>query len=127
MNYCHIEDLQRDELLRSVVSQDDVGEADAYIRDLSWSVGIDPINIPNTDIPYKVKQLAINYALMTAAGNKSRMNQKGVDGVDAYELKRKTYKEKVDALTNDIKDTPSVLLGPHKKRSSFMTIRMLRS
>ncbi len=126
MSYCTIDDLQRDELLRNSVSTDDIAEADAYIDDLSWSVGIDPIQIPKIEVPYKVKQLAIAYALMTAAGNKSRMNQKGQDGVDAYELKRKVYAEKVASLKNDIVATPSILLGRNGRPSAFKTIALVR-
>lgn len=125
MNYCAIDDLQRDELLKSAVSDNDISEADDYINDLSWSVGIDPIRIP-TEIPYKVKQLAIAYALMTAASNKSRMNQKGQDGVDAYELKRKVYAAKVTSLTDDITASPSILLGRNSRPSTFKSIALTR-
>lgn len=125
MSYCTLDDLQRDELLKTSVSNDDIAEADAYVNDLSWSVGIDPIRIP-TEVPYKIKQLAIAYALMTAASNKSRMNQRGEDGVDAYELKRKVFAAKVDNLTNYITATPAVLLGPIVRSSSIKSISLAR-
>jgi hypothetical protein len=124
-NYCTLADFQRDELLREIITQDDIIGATEFVNDFAWSKDVDPIEIPNIEIPYKVKQLAISYAFMTAAQNQSIMNQKGIDGADAYELKRKVYAAKVEALKNEI--TVPVLLGHSTRESSFPTIRILRS
>jgi len=120
-----MEDFTKDELLRDLVTVQDIADTHEFIEDFSWSKGVDPIEIPNTEVPYKVKQLAINYTYMTAAQNASIMNQKGIDGADAYELKRKVYAAKVEALKNEI--TVPVLLGTGARESSFPTIRILRS
>jgi len=120
-----LEELPKDELLRDDVTAEDIAVTHAFIEDFSWSKGVDPIEISNTHVPYKVKQLAINYTYMMVAQNKSIMNQKGIDGADAYELKRKVYAAKVEALKNEI--TVPVLLGTGARESSFPTIRILRS
>ncbi|MDU2066631.1 MAG: hypothetical protein E6713_17570 [Sporomusaceae bacterium] len=124
MIYCELTDL-RDELLKKDATQDDIDEATAYIDDLAESLGVAPTRILSPP-PYKVKKLAMAYALMTTASNKSRMNQKGVDGVDAWELKRKVFAAEVDRLTSEIKETPSILTGKKKRSNLFQTIDLVR-
>jgi hypothetical protein len=125
VKYCTLDDMQ-DGMLKKIVTVDDIAEAEEYIDDLAWSVGIDPIRIPKIEVPYKVRKLAVYYALMTVANNKSIMNQRGQDGADAYELKRKVYAAKVDEITKDIKLSPIILLGQKPRSNAFRTIALGR-
>ena len=123
--FCSLEDFKKDELLSDMVTEQDIADTHEFVEDFSWSKGVDPLEIPNTHVPYKVKQLAINYTYMMVAQNASIMNQKGTDGADAYELKRKVYAAKVDALKDEI--TVPVLLGAGARESCFPVIRMVRA
>ncbi len=127
MSYCTLDDM-KDSILKKLVTTDEIAEAEAYINDLAWSVGIDPIRIPKIEIPYKVHKLAIAYTLMTVAMNKSAMNTRAHDGEDAYELKRKIYVKQVDDLTREIKLNTDFLLGENKKKigSYFRSIELVR-
>lgn len=125
MNYCVLADVQKDSMLKKIVTEDEIKEAGDYIDDLSWSVGIDPIRIP-VPAPYKVQQLAIAYTLMTVANNKSIMNTRAQDGEDAFALKQKIYAAKVRDLTKAIKQSPKILLGKNPRRNPIRSVSLER-
>lgn len=120
-----LEELPKDELLQDLVTNEDIAATHEFIEDFSWSKGVDPIEISNTHVPYKLKQLAINYTYMTVANNKSIMNNKAQDGADAYDLKRKVYAAEVERLKNEI--TAPVLLGHSPRQSLIPTIQVFRA
>lgn len=124
-HYCEIEDFKRDALLGEDVTEEDILATTDYIDDLAWQIGVDPSNIPNVNVPYKVKQLAIYYTFMNMAQDSSRMNNKAQDGADAYEFKRRVYASKVDALVEQM--TPRVLLGNNFHDSAFPVITIGRA
>lgn len=121
--YCSLDTLPKDELLQELVTEDDISETDAFMDDFALSKGVNPSLI--IQMPYKVRKLAVNYTYMMVAQNKSLMNQKGIDGADAFELKRKVYAAEVAKLKDEI--TAEVLLSMSARESSIPTIRILRS
>lgn len=105
--FCQTTDI-RDELLKDVATVTDCIEADNVIYDLALSLGVSTEQIV-TPTPYKVKALAIALSCLITARNKSIMNVRAEDGVDAYELKRQVYQKEVDRLMQGI--TADVLTG----------------
>ena len=99
----------RDSLLKGILKQEDIDESTAYIDDLAQRLEISPARIPNPP-PFQVKTLAMCYALMLCAGNKSMMNgDGGENGADAWELKRRIYAKRVDEL--ELQMTATTLIG----------------
>lgn len=124
MIYCNNEDI-RDELLKTLVTDDDFKEADSEIEDIARSFDVNPANIPKSPVPSIVRKLAAAITLTITARNNSLMNNS--DGEDAYEKKRQVWAKEVDRLSNMI--TPNLLLGgkpPEKRRFPF-TIEVKRS
>lgn len=107
MKYFEKEEL-RDQLLADMLTEEDCVDADDYIEDLARSLGVEPVDIA-VPTPYKVKQLVMSYALMVCARNGSIMNEKGSDGTDAYEMKRRVYQREIDRLTSAM--TADILTG----------------
>jgi hypothetical protein len=108
MAYFETEDV-RDSLLKGILKQEDIDESTAYIDDLSQRLEVSPTRIPNPP-PFQIKTLAMCYALMVCAGNKSMMNgDGGENGADAWELKRRIYAKRVDELEPQI--TAQTLTG----------------
>lgn len=107
MSYCTAGDI-RDELLKELVTDDDITEASDEIDDLARSLKVDPANIPDP-APNIVKKLAAALTLIIAARNASLMNNAGEDGEDSYEKKRQVWTEEADRLTKMV--TPELLLG----------------
>lgn len=107
MKYFEKEEI-RDQLLADMLTEEDIADADNYIDDLAQSLNVEPrdIVIPT---PYKVKQLAMSYALMICARGGSIMNERGADGNDAYEIKRRVYQREIDRLTSAM--TVQILTG----------------
>ncbi|TWH48551.1 hypothetical protein [Sporomusa sp. KB1] len=124
MIYCFIDDI-RDELLKKLVTEDDLQEAGNEIDDLARSLNVNPAKIPNP-APNTVKKLAAALTLTITARNSSLMNASG-DGEDAYEKKRQVWAKEVDRLSRMI--TPELLLGgnPPEKRRFPMTVEMKRA
>jgi hypothetical protein len=99
----------RDALLKGILKQYDIDESTAYIDDLAQRLEVSPARIP-TPPPFQVKTLAMCYALMLCAGNKSMMNgDGGENGADAWELKRRIYAKRVDEL--ELQMTATTLTG----------------
>lgn len=108
MAYFETEDV-RDSLLKGILKQEDIDESTAYIDDLAQRLEVSPAAIPNPP-PFQVKTLAMCYALMLCAGNKSMMNgDGGENGADAWELKRRIYAKRVDEL--ELQMTAKTLIG----------------
>ena len=124
MSYCTLDDI-RDELLKALVTDDDLAEADSEIDDIARSLNVDPTQIPSNPYPSIVKKLAAALTLNITARNNSLMN--GADGEDSYEIKMQVWAKEADRLTKMI--TPDLLLGgkpPQKSKFPF-TIAMKRS
>lgn len=101
--------LLRDELLSSLVTEEQIIQSTRYIEDLALSLGVSPNKIAKP-VPYKVEILASYYTLMITALQQSMMNSDGSEnGEDAYELKRKVYAKMVYDLEGQI--TRGMLLG----------------
>jgi hypothetical protein len=118
MIYCSTDDI-RDELLKELVTEDDLQEASSEIDDLARSLNVSPERIPNP-APNIVKKLTAALTLTITARNNSLMNT-GADGEDAYEKKRQVWAKEVDRLSRLI--TPELLLGgkpPEKRRFPLM-------
>ncbi|VBB05572.1 Hypothetical protein LUCI_0782 [Lucifera butyrica] len=99
----------RDELLKSLIKEEDIKESTGYIDDIAIRLGVNPARIPKP-APYQVKTLALCYALMVSAQNASLQNGSGGEnGADAYEIKRRVYKARVDELEAQV--TMQTLLG----------------
>ncbi|MCM0759950.1 hypothetical protein M7775_15435 [Sporomusa sphaeroides DSM 2875] len=124
MIYCSIDDI-RDELLKQLVTEDDLQEASDEIDDLARSLNVNPARIPNP-VPNTVKKLAAALTLTITARNSSLMNAGG-DGEDAYEKKRQVWAKEVDRLSKMI--TQEVLLGgkPPEKRRFPCVMEMKRA
>lgn len=125
MSYCSPEDI-RDELLKGLVTDDDLKEASDEIDDLSRSLNVNPARIPNP-APNIVKKLAAALTLTITARNRSLMNNAGDDGEDAYEKKRQVWAKEVDRLSRMI--TAELLLGgnPPEKRRFPIIMEMKRA
>lgn len=99
--YFDLDDLH-DSLLNKRVSDWIMHKTSQYIEDLAKNYGVAPEDIKNPT-PFKVNQIAVYYALMTAALESSRMASNGEqDGADAYELKRRVYADMLKDLLDEI-------------------------
>lgn len=99
----------RDELLKDLITEEDIADSTNYIEDIAMRLGVSPLRIPKP-APYQVKTLAMCYALMLTALNASRNDGGGGDNeADAYELKRRVYAKRVAELETQV--TAQTLLG----------------
>lgn len=108
MAYFTMDDV-RDELLKGLITEDDIIESTAYIDDIAIRLGVRPERIV-TPTPFQVKTLAKCYALMQTALNASLNNGAGGENAaDAYEIKRQVYAKRVASLEDQV--TAQTLLG----------------
>lgn len=99
----------RDELLKGLITEDDIGESTAYIDDIAIRLGVRPERIV-TPVPFQIKTLAMSYALMLTALNASMNNGAGGESAaDSYEIKRQVYAKRVASLEDQV--TAQTLLG----------------
>ncbi len=107
----------RDELLKNLITEEDVVESTAYIDDIAIRLGVRPERIV-TPAPFQVRTLAMNYALMLTALNASMNNGTGGENAaDAYELKRQVYAKRVASLEEQV--TALTLLGGGRSSKKF--------
>lgn len=108
MAYFTMDDV-RDELLKGLITEDDIIESTAYIDDIAIRLGVRPDRIV-MPVPFQVKTLAISYALMLTALNASMNNGAGGESAaDSYEIKRQVYAKRVASLEDQV--TAQTLLG----------------
>lgn len=93
----------RDNLLRGLLTDADVGESTRYVEGLAARLGVKAADI-KTPVAYPVAQLGLFYALMVCARNASTMSEGKTNdsGEDAYELKRKIYEREYQAWESRI-------------------------
>lgn len=107
----------RDELLKGLITEDDIAESTAYIDDIAIRLGVRPERIV-TPAPFQVKTLAMSYALMLTALNASMNNGAGGENAaDSYEIKRQVYAKRVAALEDQV--TAQTLLGGGSSSRKF--------
>lgn len=124
MRYFEIDEI-RDELLKNKINQKDINDAGNFVEDLALSFGIRAEEILDP-APFKIRMLAVNYALMTCAKNLSVMNLKGADGDDAYALKYKIYAKEVERLEGQICADTFTGGRPLKKRTFPVAVPLYR-
>jgi hypothetical protein len=107
-----------DELLKDSLTPEAIDKSSRYIEDLAYGLGVEVRDIVDP-VPFKVSELAEDYALMETAKKKSMMNSNGAtEGADAYELKRRVYAREVSELEGQI--TADMLEGTDSvKRRTF--------
>ncbi|TCL74241.1 hypothetical protein EDC14_1004179 [Hydrogenispora ethanolica] len=126
MTYITLEQIE-DSLLKSIMKQSDIDEANEQISYLAASKGISLTRIV-TPVSVKLRRYAIAYACMIRAksyfGQQPRQMQMDGGG-DAYERKYKAYLAEVEKLENEL--VVEDFIGFRSKPQSCISIPLARA